>query len=194
VQCSASTIHREAQRDPEFLEQLRRAEMHAQLSPLHAMQQAVATHWRAAAWFLERTDPERFLRPDARAFGPRQVRALSGDINRIIQQEIIDPLVYERVAKRVKAAFDYAMHKAWDKRRTQGELRRAMEFFGQRESDGLPLDPWSDSPTHDTADQAAESKSSDAILAEFCDKAANEFARKLAERKEKATQNEGVLQ
>jgi hypothetical protein len=199
VQCSPSTIHREAQRDPQFLEALRRAEMAAQLSPLHAMQQAVATHWRAAAWYLERTDPERFARPDARAFGPRQVRALKGDVTRIIQQEVMDPLAYERIAKRVKAAFDYAMHKAWDQRRSQSELRRAIELFERKERDSLLMDGWDQGPAHRSLneptapDHKNDVDSPDAILAEFCGKAAKEITRKLADHQPKPTQNERVL-
>jgi hypothetical protein len=142
VRCAASTIHREAQRDPEFLEQLRRAEMAAQLNPLHAMQQAVATHWRAAAWFLERTDPERFSRRDPRNFGQKQFRALTGDLVDIIYSEIIDPLACERIVKRIKAAIDYAMHSAWDTRRTQNKLRRAMQFFDVKDCSVNPLDPF----------------------------------------------------
>src|SRR5438270_8837533 len=49
VRCSTNTIRREADRNPEFHDQLRQSEAYAQLSPLRAMQQAVGTHWRAAA-------------------------------------------------------------------------------------------------------------------------------------------------
>jgi hypothetical protein len=142
VQCAASTIHREAQRDPEFLEKLRRAEMAAQLNPLHAMQQAVATHWRAAAWFLERTDPERFSRRDPRAFGQKQFRALTGDLVDIVYSEIFDPLVSERIVKRIKAAIEYAMHSAWDTRRTQNKLRRAMQLFDDKDRGNMAFDPF----------------------------------------------------
>src|SRR5437879_4909219 len=41
VRCSTNTIRREAERNPDFNDQLRRSEMYAQLSPLRAMQQAV---------------------------------------------------------------------------------------------------------------------------------------------------------
>ena len=58
VRCNINTIRREAERNPEFDERLRSSETYAQLSPLRAMQHAVGTHWRAAAWMLERAFPE----------------------------------------------------------------------------------------------------------------------------------------
>jgi hypothetical protein len=128
------------------------------------------------------------------------VRALKGDVTRIIQQEIGDPLVYERVANRVKAAFDYAMHKARDQRRSQGELRRAIEFFERKERDSLLMDAWGERPSPrlpeepTDADHESEAESSNAILAEFCGQAAQEITRKLAERRANPTQNQPVLQ
>jgi hypothetical protein len=231
VRCAASTIHREAQRDPEFLEQLRRAEMAAQLHPLHTMQQAVATHWRAAAWFLERTDPERFSRRDPRNFGQKQFRALTGELVDVIYSEIVDPLVSERIVKRIKAAIDYAMHSAWDTRRTQNKLRRAMQFLDVKDCSINPLDPFGfQDPKFDAVlrpskpaltnrapsaaakkpptpsagtdgSQPADSQpreprpeSPDAIIAEFCNGMAEEFARQSANKLDGAAQNGAVLQ
>ena len=62
VGCNPSTIRRESARNLDFHEQLRRAELAAELQPLHALRRAAATHWRAAAWFLERTRPAQFAR------------------------------------------------------------------------------------------------------------------------------------
>jgi len=42
VRCDLATIRREAKRNPDFHDQLRRSEAYAQLSPLRAMQSAVA--------------------------------------------------------------------------------------------------------------------------------------------------------
>src|SRR3972149_3390604 len=62
VGCNPVTIRREAPRNAEFHEPLRNADLRAELSPLQALRQAAHTHWRAAAWFLERTQPDRFGR------------------------------------------------------------------------------------------------------------------------------------
>jgi hypothetical protein len=62
VGCNPSTIRREAFRNHDFHEQLRKAEMSAELHPLNALHQAATKHWRAAAWLLERTRPDQFAR------------------------------------------------------------------------------------------------------------------------------------
>lgn len=149
VGCSLSTLKRENQRDKEFRERTRRATATAQLIPLQAMRQAVQSHWRAAAWMLERSDPENFGRQDARHFGAKELRALRRDLLDIFNDEIEHPLLRDRIAKRVKAAIDYAMRHAWDKQRSGAKLREAMEFFDKRETsetcDGLHptlSDPW----------------------------------------------------
>ena len=56
VGCAASTIRREARRNPEFDLQLRRASMASEMEAFRAIQRAASTHWRAAAWFINRTD------------------------------------------------------------------------------------------------------------------------------------------
>ena len=143
VGCSESTLKREAMRDREFGERMRRAKATASLTPLHAMRQAAQTHWRAAAWMLERAEPEQFGRRHRRHLGAKELRALRRDLIDIFRDEIDHPVLRDRVAKRVKAAIDYAMRHAWDSRRTGGELRSAMEFFDRRGNDGLPAaDPW----------------------------------------------------
>ncbi len=133
VRCSARTIRREAERDPDFHQQLRRSEMYAQLSPLRSMQQAVATHWRAAAWMLELAYPDRFARRDPAAFAPKQARRLLGEVLSIISSEVPDVFQYERIEKRLRPTFEYIIRDACDSRRTSRNLRRAMQFFEQKE-------------------------------------------------------------
>ena len=143
VGCSVATLKRESSRNPEFGERFRRAQANASLAPLHAMRQAAQTHWRAAAWMLERTDPEQFDRRRRHQLGAKELRALRRDLLEIFNDEIDHPVLRDRIAKRVKAAIDYAMRHAWDSRRTGNELKAAMEFFDNRESkDLLPIDPW----------------------------------------------------
>ena len=57
-----STITRTAARDPEFAAQLARAEQTAEINLLRSVQTAskMPKHWRAAAWLLERRNPEDF--------------------------------------------------------------------------------------------------------------------------------------
>ena len=62
VGCSVKTIRNEADRDPEFGRDIHEAQLSAQLEPLRALRRKATTHWRAAAWLLERSRPEHFAR------------------------------------------------------------------------------------------------------------------------------------
>jgi hypothetical protein len=139
VDCAVNTIRREAQRNPDFRHQLRRSEMYAQLSPLRAMQQAVATHWRAAAWFLERAYPHRFARRDPSHFGPKQARRLLNEILEIIADEFPGHR-RERIERRLRAAFEYNIRDACDRRRTEQDFRTAMQYFAEKDRLKNPLD------------------------------------------------------
>jgi hypothetical protein len=133
VDCSVKTIRREARKNADFGQQLRHSETFAQLSPLRAMQGAVGTHWRAAAWMLERAFPERFGRPANGAFGARQARELMTEVLKIIRDENFDIFKMDRVEKRVRSAFEYHIHVACDQKRNSHSLRRAMKFFEDKD-------------------------------------------------------------
>lgn len=139
VGCSHSTICREARQDVEFREQLRRAKATTQLGPLQAMRQAVQTNWRAAAWMLERSDPDQFGRRYRNTLGAKELRALARDLMTIFNDTIENPLLREQVAERVQATINYAMHHAWDTQRSGKSLRQAMDFFAKKEP---ASDPW----------------------------------------------------
>ncbi len=71
---SLRTVQREARLDPRFDQQLRLAH-NDKPDPLILMHSAARTHWRAAAWLLERTDPERYAKRPASAVSPQQFQA-----------------------------------------------------------------------------------------------------------------------
>src|SRR4051812_15335785 len=131
VNCDVGTIRREATRNPAFAEQIRNSRAYAKLSPLKAMQKAAGTHWRAAAWMLERAFPDRFSRPESGAFGARQARQLMNEVLNVVSSETLDAFKYDRLAKRIKGAFEYHIRVATDRRRTSQNLRRAMSFVQQ---------------------------------------------------------------
>ena len=139
VGCSHSTICREARQDEEFREQLRRAKATTQLGPLQAMRQAVQTNWRAAAWMLERSDPDQFGRQHRNTLGAKELRALARDLVAIFNEVIDNPLLREQVVDRVQATINYAMRHAWDTQRSGNSLRQAMDFFAKKEP---VTDPW----------------------------------------------------
>jgi hypothetical protein len=139
VGCAPSTIHREAERNDDFNDRLRRATMYAELSPLQAMRQAVSTHWRAAAWMLERTRPERFARRDPKAFTPKQARALANDLLDIVGSENLDPFKQQRLEKRIESTIQCALWDACGDQRTRRDLRRAISFFASLDDASDPL-------------------------------------------------------
>jgi hypothetical protein len=132
VNCSVNTIRREADRNPEFAEQLRDSEAHVRLSPLRAMQRAMATHWRAAAWFLERTYPERFAKRTPGVFGAREARELMKEVLSIMRAEFCDPLKADDVERRIRGTFEYHIRMTCDEGRDSASLRATMKFFDDK--------------------------------------------------------------
>jgi hypothetical protein len=139
VRCSLKTIRREMRRNPDFHEQFRRSEMFAQLAPLRAMQQAAGTHWRAAAWMLERAYPDRFARRNPAAFSAGQARSLLNEVLQIVRSEVHDTFQHERIEKRLRATFEYTIRTACDIRRSSDDLRRAIRFFEEKDRLNDPL-------------------------------------------------------
>ena len=113
VGCSRSTIQREMRRNSEFRERVQRSKATPQLGPLQAMRQAAQSNWRAAAWMLERADPEQFGRRHANTLGRRELRVLARDLMAIFNDAVDHPLLRQQVAERVQATINYAMRHAW---------------------------------------------------------------------------------
>jgi hypothetical protein len=101
VGCAPSTIRREALRNPEFNELLRRAHLAAELNPLQAMRQASNKHWRAAAWLLERTNPQRFAKQNVRTIKPEQLHEFQSTLINILKEEAQDPALRRRIVRRM---------------------------------------------------------------------------------------------
>ena len=74
VDVSIRTVQRERKRDEDFDHEVRLA-LQATPDPLTLMENAARTHWRAAAWLLERTRPEQFARKPANTARDYQVEA-----------------------------------------------------------------------------------------------------------------------
>lgn len=179
VGCSVKTIRRESQRNATFGEQLRRAEMAAQLSPLDALRRAAGTHWRAAAWILERCDPQQFGRPTIVGLGKKEVRRLADDLLKIVRREIDDPFVLERIESQMEATIQYATRSAWDTNRSGHNLKRALEYFARKDREHPVCEganfPWdSDRGRHDSPDSVREASSPETEQHEFCPRESHE--------------------
>jgi len=135
VDCAPNTIRREVARNDAFADRFREARLAAQLNPLRAMQKAAATHWRAAAWMLERGDPEHFARQSSPAFRPKQAQALLRDVLAILSTEIEDPMVHHRIRRQVRQLAEYAIDGVVKVQRTNRDLREVMRAIEAAERD-----------------------------------------------------------
>ena len=106
--CSVNTVRREMQRNEEFAHEVQSAEIRAQIGAVQKLREAASTHWRAAAWYLERTNPRRFARPSVRAFNSDEIQAVFDDVVSAAAEEIADPELRARVCRRLMLAGAHA--------------------------------------------------------------------------------------
>jgi len=71
---SIRTVQRERKRDEDFDHEVLLA-LQKTPDPLKLMEQAARTHWRAAAWLLERRNPEEYARKPVNTTSPKKVAA-----------------------------------------------------------------------------------------------------------------------
>lgn len=90
IGCAPSTITRTAARDSEFAERLVRAEQTAEVSLLKSVQAAakLEKHWRAAAWLLERRNPQDFASRPPRLFAGEEVAEILGQFVGVLRADL----------------------------------------------------------------------------------------------------------
>jgi hypothetical protein len=125
VRCTPITIRREAQRNPEFADRIRNAQMSAQLTPLQSLRKASASHWRAAAWLLERIEPNRFVKRNPQMFTDKQWHALIKQLVQVIHQEIPDPAVRQRIVDRLDEIQRNSAFDVWAANSTYAQVDKA---------------------------------------------------------------------
>lgn len=111
VGVSVRTIQRQILRDPEFDQELRLCQA-TPADPLRLMQSAARTHWRAAAWLLERENPELYGRRAASACSPAKFQAA---LNTVLEAalEATPPELQAELYDHVRAACEAAFAKVF---------------------------------------------------------------------------------
>jgi len=82
VGVSLRTVQREAKTDDEFHHDLALAQDDAPVDPERQLNRAARAHWRAAAWMLERSNPDRYGKRPAKSCSPDKLRDM---INYLIE-------------------------------------------------------------------------------------------------------------
>jgi hypothetical protein len=106
VGCSRNTIRREAARNPQFGELLRCAEAQARIRPVRTLQEAAGHDWRAAAWLLERSQPEEYARTAANVVRLETVHDLMARCLELINQEFADSPESQIACRRLTQAIE----------------------------------------------------------------------------------------
>ena len=115
VGCARRTIQLERQADDEFDRRLRRAAMARDLNPREAMRRFAATHWRAAAWMLEREERQQAAQAQATSdaqFTASQLQDLADNLKRLLRDSLYDPIVTPLLIVRIERLFAEAMRTA----------------------------------------------------------------------------------
>jgi hypothetical protein len=173
--CSIRTIQNTAKREPDFARQLRDAELSARLDPLKRMHQAAASHWRAAAWLLERSDPERFSPPRSAAGPPRaQVEHSFASLIEIALEEIPDAAARRRAFARLSVAAEQSTReicgnparrseRAAARRQPLSPLTSDQRLQNVLDAAGACFGPFGDAPPHPAAPSSEQPRLSEVL-------------------------------
>jgi hypothetical protein len=139
VGCSVSTIRRELVANDDFRQKLRGAEIAAQLDSLRAMRKASATHWRAAAWMLERTNPRRFAKASLQTLRAEDLFSVVNEVIESAADEIADEPTRHRVCRRLLAVAQSASRalSVADPTRCDAPVAKSAPTTGDAELDAL---------------------------------------------------------
>ena len=110
VGCSSQAIHKLANKDPAFEQRIRRAYMMSEFTPLNTIFVASRTHWRAAAWLLERLNRQEFGRRSPEMVTPQELKQVIFRFGDELMSVIPDPETRQRVYEHVEKAFQGREH------------------------------------------------------------------------------------
>ena len=75
------------------------------------MRNAASTHWRAAAWLLERTNPQQFDRRRGPGCKPQELHDVVDAVIESAAEEVADPDLRDRLCRRLMAVANRAARK-----------------------------------------------------------------------------------
>lgn len=103
--CGPALISKTARRNPQFAEQLAKAESACEVSALTQFGKALKDerNWRAVAWLLERRFPDRYGRRKSRSTTPRQVAVVMNQLIDVVSSEITDLNERKRIVQRMQS-------------------------------------------------------------------------------------------
>ena len=102
VGCCPRTIMNTAKREPEFAKRINQAQSHHNVTLLQSIRTAAteSKYWRAAAWLLERIDPDQFLKQPAQGISLNDLREFMEELSELIDEEVHDADTRTRIAER----------------------------------------------------------------------------------------------
>lgn len=102
IGCSADAIDRLVRADSNFAKEVRKAEDEAEMFFINRIREAAKDNqtWRAAAWMLERRNPERYGYTKAGIITKASVERFMRELIVILVEEVPDKAVRERVFDR----------------------------------------------------------------------------------------------
>jgi len=139
VGVSPITIRREARRNPEFRDQLRRAQQDCEIGPLNTIRTAAHTNWRASAWYLERINPQQFGKKNVRYVTPEQLAAFAHQVVTAVLDDNLDEDARLRAMNKLETFVDQLNQQSPD-RDPLSRLNRRRKQKPAREENSPPHD------------------------------------------------------
>jgi hypothetical protein len=103
VNCAPSTIQYTAEHNAKFAEKLARAQSQAVVTHMKNINTAAkkAQYWRAAAWALERLNPEEYASPHPELITAEQMSRLMAYFSQIVMEEVPVDAYRKKIVKKL---------------------------------------------------------------------------------------------
>lgn len=105
VGCTPLIIAKTAKTDETFAQQLIRAQEQAEISSMKNIHNAAKQerYWKAAAWILERKNPEEFRLRSPDSLNAEQLKFIVTQLSQMIVEEVKSPVYRKNVLARLEA-------------------------------------------------------------------------------------------